>query len=292
MGSRLALGTVQFGLPYGVANQAGQASPLDAAAIVERAWQGGIDTLDTAAAYGESEQRLGEIGVGRWRVISKLPAVLEEHCEDVAAWVKNSVVASLNKLKIARLGGVLAHRSYHLMGRRGAGLRAALSGLQAQGLVEKIGVSIYDPGELDVLWPHFRPDLVQAPFSVVDRRLLSSGWLARLYEAGTEVHVRSAFLQGLLLMGPARRPKTFERWQVLWDSWDRWLQEQCITPLQACLGFAASRPEISRIVVGVDTLEHLDEILLAAKYPGILPPPEIMSEDRDLVEPSRWNVRK
>lgn len=286
---RLALGTVQFGLPYGIANQAGQVSRDEAAAILDQAWMAGVDTLDTAIAYGESEQRLGEIGVGQWRVISKLP-VMPESSADVGAWVRKSVHDSLNRLRISKLHGLLLHRSQQFLGAKGEAIYRAVVALKDQGKVEKIGVSIYDPGELDALWPHFRLDLVQAPFNIMDRRLVSSGWLSRLHEAGTEIHTRSAFLQGLLLMEPTNRPVAFNRWQPLWQRWQGWLNEQSMPAVQACLGFALSQPEIDRVVVGVDNLKQLQEILVGAQASAVVPPTALMSEDLDLINPSRWTA--
>lgn len=289
MTNRLALGTVQFGLRYGVANQTGQVSPDNAATILSHASAAGIDTLDTAIAYGQSEQRLGEIGVGQWQVISKLPAIAES-CTDVAGWVEESVMGSLERLRIPKLRGLLLHRSQQLLGSQGGELFRALVTLRDEGRVEKIGVSIYDPDELDALWSRYQLDLVQAPFNILDRRLATSGWLTRLHQTGTEVHVRSAFLQGLLLMDTGNRPAQFNRWQPLWDDWDRWLEEQALTPPQACLGFAYSQPEIDRVVVGVDSLKQLQEILVGVKGPAVEPPTALISGDLDLINPSRWSA--
>jgi len=244
--------------------------------------------LDTAIAYGESEQRLGEIGIGQWRVISKLPAMPEEYT-DVAAWVQESVLGSLARLKVPKLHGLLLHRSEQLLGSQGKVLYRALIALKDEGKVEKIGVSIYDPDELDALWPHFQFDLVQAPFNIIDRRFATSGWLARLYQTGAEVHIRSVFLQGLLLMGQTSRPASFSRWQSLWEQWSRWLNDQSMTPVQACLGFAMLQPEISRVVIGVDSLKQLQEILASVAAPGVMPPATLMSEDLNLINPSRWS---
>src|SRR3990172_7099104 len=105
---KLALGTVQFGLPYGVANLHGQVSFDEARAILNYAETAGLDMLDTAVAYGNSEQHLGEIGVTQWQVVSKLPAI-PEACADVAAWVGASVEASLQRLQIRQLHGLLLH---------------------------------------------------------------------------------------------------------------------------------------------------------------------------------------
>jgi hypothetical protein len=286
--SRLALGTVQFGLPYGVANRAGQVGREEAAAIIEQAAAAGLDTLDTAVAYGESEKRLGEIGVGRWRVVSKLPE-MPPAVADAAGWAREATEGSLGRLKIRRLRGLLLHRSSQLLGPRGEELYAALAELKTRGLVEKIGVSIYGPEELEALWPRFRFDLVQAPFNVFDRRLAASGWLEKLHQAGVEVHARSIFLQGLLLMDAAARPARFDRWRPRWERWHQWLKNEGQTPLQACLQFALSRPELDRVVVGVDSLAQFREIVRAADSKSVTAPTEqLMCEDRDLIDPSRW----
>lgn len=288
--SRIALGAAQFGLPYGVANRRGQVGRAELAAILARAQAAGVDTLDTAMAYGDSEQRLGESGVARWRVITKLPE-LPDSCADVAAWVHKSVHDSLAKLKLVRLRAVLLHRPLQLLGPQGPDLQAALLALKDEGLVEKVGISIYGPADLDALWNGFQPELVQAPLNVLDRRLLASGWMAKMHAAGTEIHVRSVFLQGLLLMDAASRPAMFNRWQPLWDRWTRWLSEASASPLHACLGLALSRPEVSRVVVGVDSLEQLEEILEAAVDVHPVPPAELGCTDADLLDPSRWALQ-
>ena len=289
MTNRLALGTAQFGLSYGIANQHGQVGLDEATAILGHAWAMGFDTFDTAIGYGESEQRLGEIGVDQWQVISKLPAI-PESCIDIAAWVQASVIASLGRLRIPMLRGLLLHRSQQLLGPQGDALYKALVTLKDQGLVEKIGVSIYGPEELDALWPHFQLDMVQAPLNIIDRRLATSGWLTRLHQASTEVHIRSVFLQGLLLMEATKRPAIFNHWQPLWQQWHRWLDDQALTPLQACLGFVCSQPEIDRVVVGVDSLSQLQEILASVEIPVTMPPVSLMSEDINLINPSRWSL--
>jgi aryl-alcohol dehydrogenase-like predicted oxidoreductase len=289
MSNRLVLGTAQFGLPYGIANHICPVGRDEVAAILDQAWAAGLDTLDTAIAYGESEQRLGEIGVGQWQVISKLPAMPQSRI-DVAAWVQESVLDSLKRLRIPKLHGLLLHRSQQLLGSQGVALYGALLGLKEQGKVEKIGVSLNGPDELGALWPHYQLDLVQAPFNIIDRRLTTSGWLTRLHETGTEVHIRSVFLQGLLLMEPTNRPATFNRWQPLWQQWHRWLDDQALTPLQACLGFAMSQPEIDRVVVGVDNLKQLQGILASLGAPAVIPPKTLMSQDLDLISPSRWGA--
>lgn len=284
---KIALGTVQFGLNYGISNQAGQVTHEEASAILRFAKTNGIGTLDTAIGYGESEQRLGEIGVEQWHVISKLPAI-PDSCTDVSAWVQQSVFGSLKRLNVPRLSGLLLHRPEQLLSTQGDALYRALATLKDQGKIEKSGISIYSPDELDAIWPHFQFDLVQAPFNIIDRRLATSGWLTRLHQVKTEVHIRSVFLQGLLLMEAANRPATFNRWQPLWDQWHHWLDDQVLTPLEACMGFVSSEPKIDCVVVGVDSLKQLQKILIAAKTKEVIAPQSLANTDLQLLNPSNW----
>ena len=289
LSSRLALGTAQFGLRYGIANRTGQVAHGEAARIVERARSAGLDTIDTAIAYGDSESTLGEVGVAAWCIVSKLPPI-PPGVADVEEWVERLLTESLGRLRVPALYGLLLHRSADLAGPHGDAIARALQSARQRKLVSKIGVSIYSPDELDALADRFAPDLVQSPYNVIDRRLETSGWLARLRNSGVEVHTRSAFLQGLLLMNDGR-PAGFGRWDPLWVKWNEWLRDTGIDPVRACLGFALHNARIDRVVIGVDDSAQLQEILDVVDQPFIEPPPELSSDDRDLVEPTRWPVR-
>lgn len=287
---KLALGTAQFGLNYGIANTAGRIDLTEAARIVSLADRQGIDTLDTAIAYGDSEDALGKIGVTGWKLISKLPA-LPEPCIDVTGWVHAQVEASLSRLGVGQLYAVLLHRPAQLFEHHGAALFSGMQDLVSRGMVQKIGVSIYDPSELNQLLTHWSFGLVQAPMSVFDRRLVESGWARRLHEKSVELHTRSAFLQGLLLMPPGSRPAWFRRWESLWASWDNWLYENSLSPLEACLRFALSVPEVDRVIVGVDSATHLQEILVSASghVPDYSSAP--YTDDPILLNPAHWNLQ-
>jgi hypothetical protein len=287
--SRLALGTVQFGSRYGVANISGQIAPPEIAAILERAYGAGIDTLDTAIAYGDAEARLGDAGASSWRVITKLPS-LPNDVTDVTQWIDAQVLGSLRRLRTVQLDGLLLHKSADLFGPHGTRFIEALGSLKARGWIRCAGVSIYDPAELERIWRVWRPELVQAPCNVFDRRVARSGWLATLQQHGVRIHLRSIFLQGVLLMPAARRPPWFGRWQGLFDRWLNWCGQQHSTPLMAAVAFARSLPGVERLVIGVDSARQLQEIVVAAEADMPIPPEELCSEDLDLIEPSRWNL--
>jgi aryl-alcohol dehydrogenase-like predicted oxidoreductase len=284
---RLALGTVQFGLDYGVSNAEGMVPEAEVSRILGSAREHGIDTLDTAAAYGGSESVLGSSNVDGFRIISKLPPVLPVTAS-VADWVADSVSASLVRLHQQRLYGILLHRPSQLFGPDGDALYSALRKLKSDGVVSKIGVSVYEADELSDLFQNFDFDLVQAPLSIVDRRLISSGWMSRLASKGVEVHVRSVFLQGLLLMRADERPRKFDRWNDLWRDWHSWLNESGVTAAEACVRYALSLPEIARVVVGVQSCRQLEEVVAAASRGGLEAPAFIYGDSADLLNPARW----
>lgn len=287
MANRLALGSVQFGMPYGIANRVGQVGAGEVAAILTRASQAGVDTIDTAIAYGESERRLGENGVAGYRLVTKLPAI-PASSTDIVGWVRESAELSRHRLGIPKLHAILLHQPGDLLGPKGHALYRGLLALKEDGIADAIGVSIYSPGELDTLCGHFDFDLVQGPLNVFDRRLLDSGWLARLHSAGIAVHVRSVFLQGLLLMPNDERGRRFPQWHDVWSAWESWLSDHELTPQEACLAFALSHAEIDRVIVGVQSLDQLDQVLAGAARGPMVPPPIPRSADLDLIDPTRW----
>ncbi len=285
---RLALGTAQFGFPYGVANQIGQVCLSDVKSILEISLLNNIDTLDTAIAYGESEECLGIVGVEKFKLITKLPEI-PKNCIDVGAWIFHEVVCSLARLKIKKLHGLLLHRPEQLLGDSGVPIYEALESLRRTGLVEKIGISIYSPDELAKLIPKFRFDLVQAPFNLIDQRLYKSGWLKRLKNDDIEIHTRSTFLQGLLLISHRDMPSKFHRWNYLWQSWDQWLRMNNLDPISACLDFVSSYTEIDKVIVGVDSESQLAQILKSMSIHSSKSFPNLSCDDQALINPVNWN---
>ena len=285
--SRIALGSATFGLTYGIANRSGQISAAGVGNILQYAYNHGISTLDTAIAYGNSETTLGMVGVEQWNVVTKLPRALAG-CNDISSWVFDSVRNSLSRLNKAKLFGLLLHRAEDMLESSGSELYKALLDCRDKGLVEKIGISIYNPSVLEAIAPRYQFDIVQAPFNVLDRRLEQSGWLKRLSEQGIEIHARSAFLQGLLLMNAPELPVKFARWNHVWAKWKNWLEEHKTCAREACLQFVLSHPEVDQVVIGIDSLAQLEEIIVSENTFAPKAPPELACTDEDLINPSRW----
>lgn len=285
--TKLALGAAQFGVDYGVANMQGKVETEEVKRIFAVARSANIDTLDTAIAYGDSEQVIGQMGSQSWSIVTKLPPVPLGY--NAASWVREQLTGSLVRLGVQQVYGLLLHRPGQLLEDIGPELYGALKAVQSEGLVKKIGISIYRPATLETTLAQYAVDLVQAPLNILDRSLVESGWAKRLADAGVEVHVRSVFLQGLLLMPATQRPTKFAPWAEIWSEWDRWLAQTGLTPQQACLRYVCGLDSIDRVVVGVDSAAQLDEVLSASE--GILdslPAFKPLQDDR-LINPARWN---
>jgi aryl-alcohol dehydrogenase-like predicted oxidoreductase len=246
-----------------------------------------MNMLDTAIAYGDSESVLGRVGVDKWSVVTKLPAV-PIGCANVAEWINVQIESSMKRLRVSQLYGVLLHSPNQLLDSMGAHLYEVLQSLKLQNLTKKIGVSVYGVNELDVLTRVYDFDLIQAPLNIFDRRLVESGWARRLRRSGVELHTRSAFLQGLLLMPPNRRPEKFKRWADTWERWDAWLAELNLTPMQACVSYLNSIPEVDKFIVGVDSVDQLQEVLSVVEGSlNVLPGFSVLQDDK-LLNPAMW----
>lgn len=287
---KISLGTAQLGLPYGITNSHGQISLDNSRLLLDFALKNKINFIDTAISYGDCEQRLGQIGIKKWDVITKLPKIPED-CKNMSEWVFDQIKSSLKKLDIKQLYGVLLHSPEQLLNKQGALLFKILENLKSDGLCKKIGISIYNPSELDDLMGLFKIDLIQTPFSILDRRIYDSGWLNKLSDKGVEIHARSVFLQGLLLISKEEIPEKFSDWSFLWNDWEAWLNENNLPALDACLSFVNSFSQISKIIVGVNSLEQLSKILNSSFHTKLPKFPEsFYIDDDNLLNPSKWTI--
>jgi aryl-alcohol dehydrogenase-like predicted oxidoreductase len=277
---KLGLGTVQFGQAYGVSNIRGQVLPDEAAAILARAAQRGVGVLDTAANYGEAESVLAALDTRPFRIVTK--TVSAKHGVDAVV-----ARARASKATLPRADTLLVHAAADLAV---PGLWTALQRLKAEGVFARIGISAYVADDPARLAERFRPDTMQLPFSLLDQRLLRDGTLARLAALGVEVHARSLFLQGLLLMAPEALPAPLKSAAPHLTALRARLAAAGTTPLAAALGFALSRPEIAVALVGVTGLDEFDAILAATAQP--LPALDWQAcalTDERLLTPSLWN---
>jgi hypothetical protein len=286
--SKIALGSVQFGIDYGI-NSGVKVESNEVINIINCARNNDIKLLDTAKLYGSSEQVLGDVNTQDFDIVTKTRGFDQEVItEKVASFVINDLYQSLKLLKQKSLYGLLVHHGEDLLKPGGEMIFNQLKILKEQGLVNKIGVSAYIDSQLIKIIDRFDIDIIQFPMNILDRRLIDNGLLHKIYSKGIEIHTRSIFLQGLLLMDHKKRPNQFKRWSSLWKFWHEWLADNKLSALEATIRYMISIPEISRVLVGVDNKDQLQNIINAID--GNLPPiPEELSiNDTDLLNPANW----
>lgn len=277
---KLALGTVQFGLNYGISNANGKVSDHELSQLLRFATEAGITLLDTAQAYGDAESRLGKMGIASFQVISKLAPGI------TAATTRQAVQNSLQNLQKQQLYALMLHRSQDYSSE----LWQTLQVMQAEGLIKKCGVSVYSPSELETwFYNNPTPDIVQLPANLLDQRFLRTGWLDRLKEAGCEIHVRSVFLQGLLLMLPNQRPAKFSRFQEQLRPFDTFAANYNRLNLTWALQYHL--PQVDKFVIGCCSSRELSEIVSAYQHAPLLDESQLnafSTDDIELINPALW----
>ena len=285
--NRIVLGGAQLGLPYGILNGGETLSREEVARILDTAAGHGIDAIDTAIAYGQSESVIGETAQNRFKIISKLPPIPLD-VSNVSQWVRTQVDASLSRLKCTSLDALLLHRSQDLTDAHGAELYAAINSLKVEKIIQRFGVSIYTPDELRGIIGTFDIDVVQAPLNVFDRRIL--GVIDQLTALNIEVHVRSVFLQGVLIASPKDRPQRFQPWSEHFSQFDTWVRSTGLSAMACCLGFALQQPGVAKLVIGTTSAESLTEVMNSVPNTHLEVPAHLQSSIEQLIDPRVWSV--
>ena len=285
--NRIVLGGAQLGLPYGILNGGETLSREEVARILDTAVDHGIDSIDTAIAYGQSESIIGATSENRFKIISKLPP-LPVDISNVSEWVHSQVHGSLSRLKCTSLDALLLHRPQDLTGDQGAELYAAIGSLIAEKIIHRFGVSIYSPNDLEGIIGTFDIHIVQAPLNVFDRRIL--GVTDQLSALNIEVHARSVFLQGVLIANLKDRPRRFEPWSEHFALFDEWVRSSGVSAMACCMGFALQQPGIAKLVIGTTSAKSLDEIMNSIPNSVLEVPAHLQSSVEQLIDPRVWNA--
>jgi aryl-alcohol dehydrogenase-like predicted oxidoreductase len=291
--SALGLGTAQLGLPYGVSNSGGQPSEAEAEAILACALESGIGVIDTAPAYGESEALVGRLlpAGASVRIVTKTAPLAGTEVSDAdCGAVRRSAERSLERLRRDRLDTLLVHHGSDLGLPGGARLAKELIGLRDAGIATRIGVSVYDREEIDIARKLLPLDVVQFPLNILDQRLLRDGSLAELREEGVELHARSAFLQGLLLMEPEQLPDHLAAAAPLLRRYHEARHRAGLTPIEVALGFVCATGVVDVALVGTNSVRELKECAEAmdAETAVDLNYASLAIDDPDLIDPRRW----
>lgn len=273
----MTLGTVQMGMNYGISNESGKISEAQSIEIIKKAITEGVQFLDTAAAYGESEEIIGKALKNGWasrvKIITKLNPFTElTSSADESTWkysTRSSIFESCYKLNVSHINYLMLHRAEHLANKS---IMTELKNLKKEGIIGDIGVSIQSPIELETALNCKEVMIIQMPFNILDHRWnnLIPLIIEKKKERDLLIHARSTVLQGLLQSEETEtwRRAGIENHELITD----WLKtsykrfdKMSVTDL--CIGYVNSQPWIDSVVVGVDNLSHLYSNLQSVSMP-------------------------
>jgi aryl-alcohol dehydrogenase-like predicted oxidoreductase len=285
--TRLILGTAQFGSAYGITNAVGRLSNDSVSDLLRLARSSGIETFDTAADYGDSQDRMGALAAPGAQYITKFH--LPDDGGDSTALLFE---ASRAVLRVNTLYGVMFHRMSDLRDARASRTVALLQQAISDGIVGRIGVSVYDIDDLRLALEVFPElNLVQLPGNILDRRLLGTPLLADLHDRGVEIHVRSAFLQGVLLTEPARLAPFLSGLRPALVDLRALANSRRETVLGMSLRYLRDHALVDGVLTGATTVSELGSIVQEWQAPGLLGTPVITQPPSELLDPRRWQLR-
>ncbi len=275
--SKLGLGTSQFGLdqPPGPRGKPREAEARDILSIAGRS---GMTVVEVARGSASADNLLrGALPQpNAFRVT--LSAVRPDRGPDV---VEAELRAQMLRLGLERVDTIVAPSATDLFSPLGPQLWDRLKKLKDEGVCQRIGVPVYASDDPVGVARRFKPDVMQAPASLLDQRLLLDGTLATIAEMGIEVHLRSIFLNGVLFLPPDRAPSHLKAAAGRISRARRLIAEGKSDPLQAALGFALTRPEASHVLVGVTSAAEMSAVVAAA----MSPPPDLDWDEMAIDDP-------
>lgn len=272
--SKIGLGTVQFGIPYGISNKQGQTEESEVSLILNYAREFGIKILDTASAYGTSEQVLGKNDLSGFKIVSKF--LLHNSRKSISQQLHDS----LTYLKSQSLYGYMAHRPMEIVSN--PKLWDELIQLKAEGFIKKIGFSFNEIHEVEtVLSLGLIPDIIQVPYNYLDNRF--EPYMKVLNENGCEIHTRSAFLQGLFFSEIYNLNAFFDDVKPIIQKLQKYGDSLPVMLLKYC----TDKSFINKVIFGVNTLSQLKNNIKDISVTHNLP---LQTEciDESILIPSQW----
>lgn len=283
--SKIILGTVQFGLDYGVNNTSGQVPGEEVCTILRIAADNGIRCLDTSSAYGTSERVLGEAlnlcGIS-FNIVSKYPRT--------NFGVRDLFDKSIGQLGVDSLYGYLVHHfDFYL---EHPEIFDEMTDLKREGKIQKVGFSLYNVQQLLFLIDHHVPfDIVQFPYNIFDRQF--EPYMPALEEQGVEIHTRSAFLQGLFFKDTATLPAKLAPLKPYLDNLHQYCDKKRISVEQIALGYVLANQYVKGALIGVDNHLQLEENLKVASFEMVSETIDfirsITIKEKELLNPVNWN---
>ncbi len=286
--SKLVIGTAQFSSNYGISNTSGKVKPDMALKILRLANKLDINFIDTAIGYKNCHKILGKIGMKNFEIITKIPE-LQNKVDDIPGKIEELISKSKIDLKVNNLNTVLIHNPYQLKNKIGEEIVKKLDYLKHNGVFKKIGISIYNPEEIDALGNVYDFEVIQCPINVFDRRMYETGKLKELKSKGIEIHARSIFLQGLLLMKSGSVPGKFNKWINLINEWNKYNNFNQTQMIKTAINHVFSQKNIDKVIIGFQNDKELEQVSGLISEDENEVPNDLKTNDDLLLNPSKWD---
>ncbi|MDA9172824.1 aldo/keto reductase [Candidatus Pelagibacter sp.] len=292
---KIGIGTAQLGMKYGIANKSSKITLNNFEKILNYSLKKKIFLIDTANTYGNSEDKIGALfsknkKFTKFKVITKLNSLRKFDNKNIYPKILKLITLSIKKMNVKKLDGVLLHDMNDLKSYKSEKIIQTLYEIKKKGLISKLGISAYDIRDVLKYTKKFNFDFIQFPLNIFDQRILDKKILKKLKDRKIEIHIRSIFLQGLLLMSKNNLPNKFKS-NVNLKKWYEFLLKNNISALEACTDFIKSKKIYSKAIIGFDNYKQFLEFLkyFSNKKKLNLSYKDFSVKNFKLINPSKWN---
>ena len=282
---KIVIGTANFGMKYGLGYK--NLNPKEIKKILSFSKKNGIRTLDTAPSYKNAFENLRRNKIENWDIISKIPSI-PKNIDNINHHIQKIFFSNLKKINLSKIHTILIHDEKDILNvTKGKKILKILNHFKKEKLVKRVGCSIYDSHKVKRVIKNYDFDVIQCPYNILDRRIISSGWFNKLKNKGVEVHIRSIFLQGLLVNEVVYKKKNFKKWKKFFLEWFQNLKNNNIQAIDYCLS-DLSDFNFDKIIVGINNCDNLKDVVnfkLIRNRDTML---KIKTNDLNLIDPRNW----
>jgi len=284
LNSKVILGTANFGSNYGLSNT--KINRDEIKKILELAKKYKIDSIDTAYNYKNAEKLLGNFNLKNFKIITKIPKIPIN--KDPGNWIKNKLYKSLERLKLNKIHALFLHNELDILSEnKREKIMETFNNLKSQKIINKIGCSIYNVPSLNQLLRFYKFDIIQAPFNIFDRRISKKKNIKLLEKHQTKLHLRSIFLQGILVNPKIKLPKKLVRFEKNINDFKNWCKLNNISFLEGCIS-VLKKFNFDKILIGFENHKQLKKIILSLNTKKIIYPEVNFSNKNLLIDPRKW----
>ena len=287
MKNKIILGSANFNQTYGIKRNSIKTKEIKK--LLNYALEKKIKLIDTSPLYHQSEKIIGKLNNSRFKIISKIPKKPKKiKKKEINKWLRQSVMSSLKIKKIRKFECLLLQDAKSLLSENGNEIYKSINSIKKNLFTKKIGISIYEFKILEKILKRFKFDVIQVPLNIFDQRLIETGWLKEFKKRKIEIHARSIFLQGILLLGYNNLPNKLKKFKYIWKNWENWLKENKLSRLQACLSFKKHHKKLDGVVLGLDSKKQLKNIFEYKKVKNFSSMSSLSVKNEQLTDPRKW----